>query len=84
MGQRLLELHLMGSGGGALFRQVAETPQGGLQVRDWRPAEEGRLRACPYCHNLQGAGQAAITPQRLRALTQRWLGEADASALAEA
>lgn len=84
MGQRLLELHLMGSGGGALFRQVAETPQGGLQVRDWRPAEEGRLRACPYCHNLQGAGQAAITPQRLRALTQRWLGEAGASALAEA
>jgi len=73
LGQRLLEQHLLRPGGGALFRQLLETPQGGLDVRDWRPADEARLRGCPYCQQLQGAGQAAVTPQRLRALTVAWL-----------
>jgi len=73
LGQRLLEQHLLRPGGGALFRQPLETPQGGLDVRDWRPADEARLRGCPYCQQLQGAGQAAVTPQRLRALTVAWL-----------
>jgi hypothetical protein len=74
LGQRLLEEHLLRPGGGALFRQLLETPHGGLQVRDWRPeADEGRLRACPFCSRLQGAGQAAVTPQRLRALVRQWL-----------
>ena len=80
LGQRLLEQHLLRTGGGALFRQLVETPQGGLQVRDWRPADEGRMRACPFCRSLQGAGQAAVTPLRLRALTEGWLREAGAAA----
>lgn len=82
LGQRLLEQHLLRAGGGALFRQLIETPQGGLQVRDWRPADEGRLRACPFCRSLQGAGQAAVTPLRLRALTEVWLQGAGAAARA--
>lgn len=82
LGQRLLEQHLLRTGGGALFRQLIETPQGGLQVRDWRPADEGRLRACPFCRSLQGAGQAAVTPLRLRALTEVWLRGAGAAARA--
>lgn len=73
MGQRLLEQHLLRQGGVALFRQLSETPQGGLQVRDWRPEDGSRLSACPFCHHLQGAGQAAVTPHRLRALTAGWL-----------
>ncbi|MBQ0942237.1 ThiF family adenylyltransferase [Ideonella sp. 4Y16] len=76
LGQRLLEQHLLRPGGGALFRQLQETPQGGLQVRDWRPEDDGRPRACPFCSTLQGAGQAAVTPQRLRALVRLWLDSA--------
>ena len=69
LGQRLLR-----PSGGARFRQLIETAEGGLQVRDWRPPTKTRVRACPFCRSLQGAGQAAVTPQRLRALTNLWLG----------
>lgn len=79
LGQRMLEQHLLRPGGGALFRQLLETPEGGMQVRDWRPAEDEPRRTCPFCRVLQGAGAAAVTAPRLRALTAAWLKQASVS-----
>lgn len=74
LGQRILEQHLLRPGGGALFRQLSETPQGGLQARGWRLGDAGtRVRACPFCSQMQGAGRDGVTAQRVRRLAGAWL-----------
>lgn len=66
---RMLEQMVAGALRGALFRRLAETADGAMQVHDWTPSP--RLRsACPLCNRLLGAGLAAVTPQLLRAVVQ--------------
>ena len=66
-GLRLLEHLAAGRLRGALFRRLRETPDGGLQVQDWRPPAT-RPGDCPLCRRLGGAGLAAVRPGLVAAL----------------
>lgn len=66
---RMLEQMAAGQLRGAVFRRLAETADGGLQVQDWTPPDTAR-RNCPLCNRLLGAGMSAVTPQLLLAASQ--------------
>ncbi|MBQ0942257.1 ThiF family adenylyltransferase [Ideonella sp. 4Y16] len=90
-GLRLIEQHLAQPSPQALFRHLAETEDGSLQVRDaWHAPDLGHGGAafpgrhprppCPFCHSLLGAGTEGVSAPRLRALTQQWLAQREAGA----
>lgn len=65
-GLRLLEHLLAGRVRQTLFRHLAETAEGTLQVRDWTPPPE-RRRQCELCRHLEGAGSGAVRAELLHA-----------------
>ena len=71
-GLRMVEHLVAGHLRRALFRRLAETEAGGLQVQDWAPPAHQGLH-CPLCQRLQGAGLAAVQPALVRALAQQLL-----------
>lgn len=77
LGLRLLEQLYAGQLDRALHRRVSETPDGGLQVRDFSPPRPGLAPAstgtCPVCAALQGAGLAAVQPEGLQAVARAML-----------
>jgi hypothetical protein len=58
---RLIERLYDGRAAGAALRQLVETDDGGLDVRDHAMPLGARLQ-CAHCQRLRGAGLAAVQP----------------------
>jgi len=74
MGLRMVEQLVGGELDRALFRRLQETPDGGLRVEDSSLPPLAPNQTCGFCGSLLGAGQKAVTPERVRWLAKRALG----------